>query len=29
MCSGGTHPGGFMTGLSGKLAARDITRSLK
>jgi phytoene dehydrogenase-like protein len=29
MCSGGTHPGGFMTGLSGKLAARDIIRSLK
>jgi phytoene dehydrogenase-like protein len=29
MCSAGTHPGGFMTGLSGKLAARDISRSLK
>ena len=29
MCSAGTHPGGFMTGLSGKLAARDILRALK
>jgi phytoene dehydrogenase-like protein len=29
MCSAGTHPGGFMTGGSGKLAARDILRSLK
>jgi phytoene dehydrogenase-like protein len=28
MCSAGTHPGGFMTGLSGKLAARDIMRSI-
>jgi phytoene dehydrogenase-like protein len=29
MCSAGTHPGGFMTGLSGKLAARDIVRSIE
>ena len=29
MCSAGTHPGGFMTGASGKLAAREILRSLK
>jgi len=29
LCSGGTHPGGFMTGASGKLAAREILRSLK
>jgi phytoene dehydrogenase-like protein len=29
LCSAGTHPGGFMTGVSGKLAAREIIRSLK
>ncbi len=29
MCSAGTHPGGFMTGASGKLAAREILRSIK
>jgi phytoene dehydrogenase-like protein len=29
LCSAGTHPGGFMTGASGKLAAREIIRSLK
>jgi phytoene dehydrogenase-like protein len=29
MCSAGTHPGGFMTGASGKLAAREILRTLK
>ena len=29
MCSAGTHPGGFMTGASGKLAAREILRSMK
>jgi phytoene dehydrogenase-like protein len=29
MCSAGTHPGGFMTGASGKLAAREIIRALK
>jgi phytoene dehydrogenase-like protein len=28
MCGGGTHPGGFATGASGKLAAREIARSL-
>jgi phytoene dehydrogenase-like protein len=28
MCSAGTHPGGFMTGASGKLAAREILRSM-
>jgi len=26
ICSAGTHPGGFMTGASGKLAAREIAR---
>jgi phytoene dehydrogenase-like protein len=29
MCSAGSHPGGFMTGLSAKLAARGIVRSMK
>jgi phytoene dehydrogenase-like protein len=29
LCSAGTHPGGFMTGASGKLAAREIVRSMK
>jgi len=29
LCSAGTHPGGFMTGASGKLAAREILRSMK
>jgi phytoene dehydrogenase-like protein len=29
MCGAGTHPGGFMTGASGKLAAREILRSIK
>jgi phytoene dehydrogenase-like protein len=28
LCSGGTHPGGFMTGTSGRLAAREILRHL-
>ena len=28
MCGAGTHPGGFMTGASGKLAAREIPRSM-
>jgi phytoene dehydrogenase-like protein len=28
MCSAGTHPGGYMTGGSGKQAAREIVRSL-
>jgi phytoene dehydrogenase-like protein len=27
LCSGGTHPGGFMSGGSGKLAAREVGRS--
>lgn len=29
MCSAGTHPGGFMTGASGRLAAHAIIRALK
>jgi len=28
LCSAGTHPGGFLTGASGKLAAREIIRSM-
>jgi phytoene dehydrogenase-like protein len=28
LCGAGTHPGGFMTGASGKLAAREIVRAL-
>jgi phytoene dehydrogenase-like protein len=28
LCSAGTHPGGFMTGASGRLAAREILRHL-
>ena len=28
LCSAGTHPGGFMTGASGKLAAREVVRSI-
>ena len=28
LCGAGTHPGGLMTGASGKLAAREIVRSL-
>jgi phytoene dehydrogenase-like protein len=28
LCGAGTHPGGFMTGASGKLAAQEIARSL-
>jgi phytoene dehydrogenase-like protein len=28
LCSAGTHPGGFMTGASGKLAAREIVKSM-
>jgi phytoene dehydrogenase-like protein len=28
LCGAGTHPGGFMTGASGKLAARQIVRTL-
>lgn len=27
MCSGGTHPGGFLTGASGRLAAREVLRT--
>jgi phytoene dehydrogenase-like protein len=26
LCSGGTHPGGFMTGASGRLAAQELLR---
>jgi phytoene dehydrogenase-like protein len=29
LCSGGTHPGGFMTGASARLAAREIIRAMK
>jgi phytoene dehydrogenase-like protein len=29
LCSAGTHPGGFMSGGSGKLAAQEIIRALK
>jgi phytoene dehydrogenase-like protein len=29
LCSGGTHPGGFFTGGSGRLAAREIARDLR
>ena len=28
LCGAGTHPGGFMTGGSGRLAAREIVRSM-
>jgi phytoene dehydrogenase-like protein len=28
LCGAGTHPGGFMTGGSGKIAAREIVRSM-
>jgi phytoene dehydrogenase-like protein len=28
LCSGGTHPGGFMSGASGKMAAREVVRTL-
>jgi phytoene dehydrogenase-like protein len=28
LCSGGTHPGGFMSGGSGRMAAREVVRSL-
>ncbi len=28
LCGAGTHPGGFLTGASGKLAARAIVRSM-
>jgi phytoene dehydrogenase-like protein len=27
LCGAGTHPGGFLTGGSGKLAAREILRT--
>lgn len=29
LCGAGTHPGGFMTGASGKLAAREIVKALR
>jgi phytoene dehydrogenase-like protein len=29
LCGAGTHPGGFLTGISGKLAAGEIVRDLK
>jgi phytoene dehydrogenase-like protein len=28
LCSAGTHPGGFMAGASGKMAAREVVRAL-
>jgi phytoene dehydrogenase-like protein len=27
LCGGGTHPGGFMTGTAGRLAAREVLRA--
>jgi phytoene dehydrogenase-like protein len=29
LCSGGTHPGGFLTGGSGRNAAREVAKDLK
>jgi phytoene dehydrogenase-like protein len=29
MCSAGTHPGGFMSGSSGKLAAQEVVKAAK
>ncbi|MBI4266509.1 MAG: NAD(P)/FAD-dependent oxidoreductase [Acidobacteria bacterium] len=29
LCSAGTHPGGFMSGISGKLAAREVLRAIR
>jgi phytoene dehydrogenase-like protein len=29
LCSAGTHPGGFMSGASGKMAAREVRRRLR
>jgi phytoene dehydrogenase-like protein len=29
LCSGGTHPGGFLTGGGGRNAAREIARDLR
>jgi phytoene dehydrogenase-like protein len=29
LCSGGTHPGGFFTGASGRNAAREISKDLR
>jgi phytoene dehydrogenase-like protein len=29
LCGAGTHPGGFLTGINGKLAAGEIVRDLK
>jgi len=29
MCSAGTHPGGFMSGSSGKLAARTVVKTVR
>jgi phytoene dehydrogenase-like protein len=29
LCGAGTHPGGFMTGASGRLAAREVLRTRK
>jgi phytoene dehydrogenase-like protein len=28
LCGGGTHPGGFMTGASGRLAAQTVLRNV-
>jgi phytoene dehydrogenase-like protein len=29
MCSAGTHPGGFMSGSSGKLAAHEVVKAAR
>ena len=29
MCSAGTHPGGFMSGSNGKLAAQEILKAAR
>jgi phytoene dehydrogenase-like protein len=29
LCGAGTHPGGFMSGASGRLAAREVLRDLR
>jgi phytoene dehydrogenase-like protein len=29
LCGAGTHPGGFMSGASGRLAAREVLRSTR
>jgi phytoene dehydrogenase-like protein len=29
LCGAGTHPGGFLTGTSGRLAAREMLREVR